>query len=72
MVICVVGGAIGVAAGVGSAWMLSNAFAWTVAVSAPTIALAVAYAGGLGILFGVWPAHRAARLDAVEALRYEH
>ena len=72
VVICVVGGAIGVAAGVGSAWMLSNAFAWTVAVSAPTIALAVAYAGGLGILFGVWPAHRAARLDAVEALRYEH
>ena len=72
VVICLIGGVIGVAAGVGTAWALSQAFTWSVAVSPPTIVVAVAYAGALGILFGVWPAHRAARLDAVEALRYEH
>jgi putative ABC transport system permease protein len=72
VVICVIGGLIGVSAGVIGAHLLSAAFAWSVAIDATTVALSVAWAAGLGILFGVWPAQRAARLEAVEALRYEN
>jgi len=71
IIICLCGGLIGVAAGLSGAVALSDAFRWNVAIDASTVALAVAYAGAIGILFGVWPARRAARLDAVEALRYE-
>ena len=71
VLICLIGGVIGVSAGLAGSHLMSEAFAWDIAIDARTVALAVAYAGGLGILFGVWPAQRAARLDAVEALRYE-
>ncbi len=72
VMICLVGGMIGAAAGVGGAHALADAFQWTVAIDPRTIMLAVAWAGAIGILFGVWPAQRAARLDAIVALRYEH
>jgi len=71
VIICLCGGVIGVSLGLGGAHLLSDAFKWSVAIDGPTIALAVGYAGAIGVLFGVWPARRAARLDAVEALRYE-
>ena len=72
VVICTLGGVIGVSAGVAGAQLLSEVFDWSVAIDGITSALAVAWAAGLGILFGVWPAHRAARLETVDALRYEH
>jgi len=72
VVICTIGGIIGVSAGIAGARLLAETFAWTISIDPKTAALAVAYAGGIGILFGVWPAQRAARLDAIDALRYEH
>jgi putative ABC transport system permease protein len=69
--ICIIGGAVGVSLGLAGARALAGTFAWTVSMDPLTIVMAVAYAGALGIFFGVWPAHRAARLDAVEALRHE-
>jgi putative ABC transport system permease protein len=72
VVISIVGGIIGVTAGIAGARILSDAFMWRVAIDAQTAILAVAWAGGLGVIFGVWPARRAARLDAIEALRHDH
>jgi putative ABC transport system permease protein len=72
VVICVVGGIVGVLLALVLAGTLSQSFAWSVAIDPRTTALAVLYAGGLGVLFGVWPAQRAARLDPVDALRHEH
>jgi putative ABC transport system permease protein len=72
VVICTIGGLIGVALGVGGARVLGDAFSWAIAIDPRTATLAVAYAAGIGILFGVWPAQRAARLNAIDALRYDH
>ena len=66
-----VGGAIGVAIGFGSALVLRNAFGWNTSLGPASVALAFAFASAVGVIFGVWPARRAAALDPIEALRYE-
>ncbi len=71
MVICSIGGLIGVAAGTAAAVAMKNAFQWNVATEPQTILIAVAFSAIVGMVFGVWPARRAARLDPILALRYE-
>jgi len=69
--LCVAGGAMGVAVGIGVSAVLRQSFGWEVAMSASAVTLAFAFAAGVGVLFGVWPARRAAILDPITALRYE-
>jgi putative ABC transport system permease protein len=69
--LCVLGGIVGIAFGIGGAVVLRDSFGWTTAIGATSIVLAFVFAGGVGIVFGVWPARRASSLDPIEALRYE-
>ena len=71
LVLCLLGGVAGIAAGTGIAMILRVAFRWSTAVGPASIMLAFVFAAAVGILFGVWPARRAAALDPIEALRYE-
>jgi putative ABC transport system permease protein len=68
---CVLGGFIGIAAGVGGAVILRNSFGWSTAIGATSVAFAFAFAAGIGVVFGVWPARRASSLDPIVALRFE-
>jgi putative ABC transport system permease protein len=71
VVLCLAGGAIGVAAGIGASAVLRQSFGWEAAMDPSAVLIAFAFAAGVGILFGVWPARRAAVLDPITALRYE-
>ena len=71
VVLCLLGGLIGVILGVGSATVLRESMDWNTDVSMLSVGLAFLFAAAVGIVFGVWPARRAARLDPILALRYE-
>jgi putative ABC transport system permease protein len=71
VVLCLVGGLIGILLGSGIATWLSNTFQWNTAVSSSSVGLAFGFSAVVGVLFGVWPARRAAKLDPILALRYE-
>jgi putative ABC transport system permease protein len=69
--LCLLGGLLGIALGSGAAATLSRLAGWEVFVSPESVGLAFAFSVGVGLFFGLWPARRAARLDPIEALRYE-
>jgi putative ABC transport system permease protein len=71
VVLCCLGGIIGIMVGSGGAMAMSKAFAWNVKVSMSAVGLAFLFSAAVGVLFGVWPARRAATLDPIVALRYE-
>jgi putative ABC transport system permease protein len=65
------GGIFGVLLGVASSLLLSRTLGWPVSIPVHALAIAPAFAIGVGVLFGFYPAWRAARLDPIEALRHE-
>ncbi len=66
-----VGGLLGTTLGLGAAKLVSLTTPLAAAVEPFTIVFGVGFAAFVGLLFGIWPAARAANLDPVEALRYE-
>jgi putative ABC transport system permease protein len=71
VVLCLLGGLIGALVGSGGATAMSAFFQWNTIISPSAIAMAFVFSAVVGVLFGVWPARRAASLDPIVALRYE-
>ncbi len=69
--ISLLGGVIGIFVGVGTSFIISSTAGWPVAVSATAILIAALVSVAIGVFFGYYPAQKAARLDPIEALRYE-
>ncbi len=70
-VLSVLGGVIGVTLGIATAWVTEAKFGLTTVVTLPSVVLAFGCAAGIGIVFGFYPANEAAKLDPIQALRYE-
>ncbi len=71
IMLCVLGGIIGVFGGWGFSHVLTAWKGYETVVSTYVAGIALAFAAGIGIFFGFYPAWRASRLDPIEALRYE-
>jgi putative ABC transport system permease protein len=69
--LCVLGGLIGIAIGIAVAVVVAASAQWPILISPEAVLVALAAAGATGILFGFFPARRAARLNPIDALRSE-
>jgi len=65
------GGLLGVAAGLGTATWLASRFKWPMLIQTDVILVSVGFSAFVGIVFGLYPARKASRLDPIDALRYE-
>jgi putative ABC transport system permease protein len=71
VVLCLLGGLAGIALGIGAAAAISELLGWLVSVSLLAVLVAFGFAAAVGVFFGFYPAHKASRLDPIEALRFE-
>ena len=71
LVLSLTGGLIGIAVGVAASAVISTIAGWGFVFSPATVIVAVGFSLLVGVVFGVWPARQAARLDPITALRWE-
>ncbi len=71
IIICMLGGIIGIITGYGITKILSEFAEWSTKISPASVFLAVFFSAGIGFFFGMWPAKKASRLKPIDALRYE-
>ncbi len=71
LVLSLLGGSVGVLVGVAGSVAVSSMLQWPTRIPPNSVALAVLFSAAVGVFFGYYPAHKAAHLDPIEALRYE-
>ncbi|HEX7958853.1 MAG TPA: ABC transporter permease [Terriglobales bacterium] len=71
IVLSIIGGTTGIIFGAGVSLLISKALRWNILISPAAIVAAVVFSTAVGIFFGFYPARKAARLDPIEALRFE-
>ncbi|SEI56167.1 putative ABC transport system permease protein [Lachnospiraceae bacterium A10] len=71
MIICLIGGAFGVVLGIGLGAFASNLLGYPAKPSIPGIIIALLFSMSIGLFFGYFPANKAAKMNPIDALRYE-
>ena len=71
VVISLMGGIIGIALGIGSSKLIGMASGMSTVISIPTIVMSFAFSMAIGLIFGIYPARKAAKLNPIDALHYE-
>ena len=71
LVLSLLGGFIGILVGLGATALIGQLAGWGFVFSPVTLVVALLFSLAVGVIFGVWPARQAARLDPIAALRYE-
>ncbi|HPS49907.1 MAG TPA: ABC transporter permease [Bacteroidales bacterium] len=71
LLISLIGGFIGISLGVIASQLIASILKWPVTISAESILMSFLFSSAIGIFFGWYPARKAARLNPIEALRYE-
>lgn len=71
VVISLMGGLIGIALGIGASKLIGLASGMSTVISVPTIVLSFAFSMAIGLIFGIYPARKAAKLNPIDALHYE-
>lgn len=71
VVISLMGGIIGIVLGIGSSKLISIASGMSTVISIPTIVMSFAFSMAIGLIFGIYPARKAAKLNPIDALHYE-
>jgi putative ABC transport system permease protein len=71
MTLCLLGGALGLAVGAGASFFLAKFAGWQTQISSTSVITAFTFSAAVGLVFGMWPARRAANMDPIDALRYD-
>ena len=71
VVISLMGGIIGIILGIGSSKLIDMASGMSTVISIPTIVMSFAFSMAIGLIFGIYPARKAAKLNPIDALHYE-
>jgi putative ABC transport system permease protein len=71
LVLCLAGGVLGVAGGIGFSLTVARMAGWNTAIDIQAVGLAVAFSVATGLIFGFYPAYRASKLSPIDALRAE-
>jgi putative ABC transport system permease protein len=71
VILSFVGGVLGVALGIVMVQAVTVTAGWPTIISAQVVSIVIAFSASIGLFFGLYPANKAARLNPIDALRYE-